>query len=282
MSQLATARTQKGSWGRIWSDVGPAGRASLVAVALLLFAASFGPAINPRSGYDIDPRNRFAPPSWEHWMGTDEVGRDLFSRVLLGTRISLMVAGTSLLIAVSVGLILGTVSGYVGGAVDELIMRITDLFLSVPTFILALVIASTLGPGTWNAAIAIGIAWWPQYARLVRGQVLATKANDYVEAARALGAGSARIAVRHVLANSYSPIVIKMTLDVGTAILITAGLSFIGLGSQPPTPDWGTMIATARPYIFSAPWYPTIIGFAILVTVSAFTMAGDALQDVAP
>lgn len=255
------------------------GKFSLGVVLAIIALAVIGPAIVPNDAYTFNMRNRFAPPSVEHIMGTDEIGRDVFARVLIGARISLSVAAASLAIALTVGVALGTIAGIAGGLVDEVIMRLTDLFLAIPTFILALVIAATLGPGTWNAAIAIGIAWWPEYARLVRGQVVSVRQNEYVEAITALGGGHLRIAVKHVLANSFDPVVIKMALDVGHAILITAGLSFIGLGSQPPTPDWGTMIASARPYLFSAPWYPTLVGIAILVTVSAFTLAGDSLQD---
>lgn len=257
-------------------------KGSIITVIAIIALACMGPVLLPNDAYAFNMRNRFAPPSVEHIMGTDEIGRDVFARVLIGARISLLVAGMSLAIALTIGVALGTTAGMAGGLVDEVIMRLTDLFLAIPTFILALVIAATLGPGTWNAAIAIGIAWWPEYARLVRGQVISVRRTEYVEAIMALGGSHFRIAVKHVLANSFDPVVIKMTLDVGHAILITAGLSFIGLGSQPPTPDWGTMIASARPYLFSAPWYPTLVGIAILVTVSAFTLAGDSLQDTAP
>jgi peptide/nickel transport system permease protein len=257
-----------------------AGGALSIGIAVgLIVIALLAPVLSPMDPYALHPDARFRPITAEHWFGTDEIGRDLFSRILYGSRISLSIAGMVLVLSVIVGTIVGAAAGYVGGKLDEALMRMTDIFLAVPTLILAMAIAAALGPGIQHAALAIIVVWWPGYARIARAQVLATKTSTFVEAARSLGASQVRVVARHVLPNSFDPVLVKMALDVGHAILITASLSFVGLGAQPPTPDWGTMIATGRPFIMSAPWYPTLTGLAIFVTVVAFTLAGDAIQD---
>jgi len=266
-------------WRRFRRRLGKGGLLSIGLVAVLIIVALMAPALAPMDPLSLNANARLEPISAHHWFGTDEIGRDIFSRVLYGTRISLSIAAVVLILSVIVGTVVGAAAGYVGGTVDEALMRLTDIFLAVPTLILAMAIAAALGPGIQHAALAIVVVWWPGYARIVRAQVLATKTATFVEAARSVGASQLRVVAKHILPNSFDPVFVKMALDVGQAILITASLSFVGLGSKPPTPDWGTMIATARSFIMSAPWYPTLTGLAIFVTVTAFALAGDAIQD---
>ncbi|MEA2530233.1 MAG: peptide/nickel transport system permease protein, partial [Thermomicrobiales bacterium] len=218
-------------------------------------------------------------PSRAHLLGTDELGRDVLSRIMTGTRISLQVAVVVLTFAVLTGTLIGAVSGYMGGIVDEILMRFTDMFLAFPALILAIAIASSLGRELKYTMIAVSTVFWPWYARLVRAQVLSIKQREYVEAGRSLGLSVWRLLFRHILPNALSVVIIQVTLDVGYAILITSSLSFIGLGAQPPSPEWGTMMSTARNYFRDAWWYITFPGVALTLTVFAFNVLGDGLQD---
>jgi peptide/nickel transport system permease protein len=184
------------------------------------------------------------------------------------------------MISVAVGTTFGLIAGFYGGLVDQLLMRLTDVFLAFPALILAMAVVAALGPGLINAALAIGLVWWPSYARLVRGQVVAARSLPYVEAARAYGAGDVRLMTRHILPNTFGPVAVRIPVTGANAILMLAGLSFIGLGAQPPTPEWGLMIAQARRYLFTAWWYPTVIGLILFISVLAFTLASDSLQDM--
>ncbi len=249
------------------------GAAAIVATAVL------APMLAPRDPNALNIASPLQPPSRTAWFGTDETGRDILSRTIWGARISLVSAALVLSIALSLGLLLGSISGYRGGLVDQILMRITDLFLAFPGLILAIAITAALGPSLRNAVISIGVVWWPLYARLVRSRVLTVKENLYVEAARALGLSETRVLFRHVLPQCWGTVISRLTVDVGYAILLTASLSFLGLGSQPPTPEWGSMIATSRPYFFSYWWTVTFPGLAMAVTVLVFGFLGDALYE---
>ncbi len=247
--------------------------------ALVVAVGVLAPYLSPRDPNVLNLARPLQPPSPAAWFGTDETGRDILSRTLWGTRISLASAGAVLLIAVSIGIGFGAFAGYRGGLADEMLMRTADLFLAFPGLILAIAITAALGPSLRNAVISIGIVWWPIYARLVRSRVLTVKENLYIEAAHALGLSEARILFRHVLPQCWGIIISRMTVDVGYAILLTASLSFLGLGSQPPTADWGSMIATSRPYFLSYWWTVTFPGLAMFAAVIVFGFLGDVLYE---
>ncbi len=226
------------------------------------------------------PDRILLPPSNKHLFGTDEMGRDIFSRCIYGTRISLQVGIIVIAIAATIGVILGGIAGYFGGKIDEIIMRITDAFLSIPSLILALAVGATLGPGLNNAIAAIAVTWWPWYARLVRSQVLQIKEELYIEAAKAIGGGKFYIIVKHIMPNCIAPIIVNASMDVGYAILTAASLGFLGLGAQPPIPEWGLMISTGRKYMPTCWWYATFPGLMIFQSVLGFNLLGDGLRDI--
>jgi peptide/nickel transport system permease protein len=257
----------------------PLSCAGLVVLAAFVVLAVFAPLVAPYDPNVFDGAAKFLHPSASHLFGTDDAGRDILSRVIYGTRYSLGAAAAILAFAAAVGTAIGLVSGYAGGWVDEALMRLTDMFLAFPALVLAMGAAAALGPSLFNAAVATGIVWWPWYARLVRGQVLQLKNEPYVAAARLAGAGRARILVRHVLRNCTTPIIVQMSLDVGYAILTMASLSFVGLGAQPPTPEWGSMIAVGRDFYLDQWWYATFPGLAIFAVVMAANLVGDGLQE---
>jgi peptide/nickel transport system permease protein len=224
--------------------------------------------------------NRLQPPSATHWFGTDEMGNDLYTRVVLATRTSLWVGLTIVGVATIIGVPLGIAAGYFGGVVRSVIMRVTDVFLSVPGIVLALAIVAALGPGILNGIIALSIVWWPGYVRLVEAKALALRNEPFVEAARAVGASHARILAVHILPNCTSPIIVKASMDMGLAILAAASLGFIGLGAKPPAPEWGAMISVARTYMPEWWWYAVFPGLAIYLTVLGFNLFGDGLRDI--
>jgi len=219
-------------------------------------------------------------PGPGHWFGTDQIGRDILSRVFFGSRISLVLGLVVLTISLGVGIPLGLIAGYWGGTVNTLIMRATDIFLAIPPTVLALAVSSALAPNLTNSMIAVSFGWWPWFTRLVQGEVLSVKEEQFIEASRSLGASKFRIAFKDILPNVLSPIIVKATLDMGFVILIGASLSFLGLGAQPPTPAWGTMIAEGRIYLPESWWVATFPGVAIFVTVLGFNLLGDGLRDV--
>ncbi len=257
----------------------PLAMIALAFVALWVVVAVAAPVIAPYSPLQQDIVHRLEEPTSAHWLGTDTLGRDILSRILYGARISIPVGIAAVVLAAVLGTIIGSIAGFVGGILDEVIMRITDLMLSFPTVILALVITAALGAGIENAIIAIMIAWWPSYARLVRGLVLSVKEREYVVVAESLGASRKRILIRHVLPNIVSPIIIMSTLDMGYAILTFASLSFLGLGPPPEIAEWGSMIAAGRNN-FDQWWISTFPGFAILSLTLSFNIVGDSLRDL--
>lgn len=228
----------------------------------------------------VDPANRFLGPSLSHLFGTDELGRDIFSRVVLATGTELFAGIIILAVAISLGVTIGSIAGYFGGWVDEVLMRATDMFLAIPGLFLALAITAALGPSIIHAVAALSVTWWPGYARLVEGQVKSLREQDYVEAARSVGAKPRRIIFSHLVPNMISSILVKASLDYGFAILSLASLGFIGVGAQPPTPEWGSMISNGRQYLPQYWWYSTFPGLAMFLAVFGFSMLGDGLRDV--
>jgi len=266
----------------IYRDLGkhPLALAGLIIISVLVLVAVLAPVIAPFDPYYQVAEDRLQPPGSRYFFGTDDMGRDIFSRVIYGSRLSLAAAAVVLALSTSIGILVGAVAGYVGGRLDEMLMRITDMFLAFPAMVLAMVIASALGPSLLNAMIAIAVVWWPWYARLIRGQILSLKTMEYVEAAKALGAGHARILWKYILPNCTAPLIVQATLDSGYAILTTASLSFIGVGALAPTPEWGSMISIGRSYILAQWWYPTFPGLAIFLAVAGFNLLGDGLRDI--
>lgn len=251
----------------------------LAIVVVFVLAAIAAPLLSPYDPISQKLSQRLKPPSTEHILGTDQLGRDVWSRLLNGARISLTIGLVVVASAVLFGTVIGLVAGYIGGLVDEVLMRLTEIFFAFPSLILAMAIAGALGPSLTNAMIAIAVVSWPVYARLVRGQVLALRHREFIEAAEAVGVSTPRILRKHLLPNTLSPIMVQASFDLGGAILIAAGLSFIGFGAQPPTPEWGVMISDGRKYVSTHPWLPLFPGLAILFTVAAFNLIGDGLRD---
>ena len=255
----------------------------LVIVALFLLVAAFGPlmAPYPQDAYGaVDFSAKLLPPSSEHWFGTDQVGSDILSRVLIGARTTLQIGLTVTGIAILIGVPLGMIAGMTSGWIPEVIMRLTDIFLSIPGLILAIAIVGALGPGIGNAMVALSLVWWPGYVRLVQAKTLSQRNETYVDAARALGAGPFRVVFVHVMPNCLSPIIVKASMDMGLAILGAASLGFLGLGAQPPYPEWGSMVSTGRAYLPDWWWCSLFPGLAIYFTVLGFNLMGDGLRDV--
>jgi peptide/nickel transport system permease protein len=241
-------------------------------------ASVLAPTVAPYDPIDIDVDNRLAPPSLAHWLGVDGLGRDVLSRLLYGGRVSLPVAAVVVVVASIFGTLYGGFAAYLGNWPDEVAMRVVDMVLAFPSLILAMAIAAALGPSIHNSMLALLVVWWPPYARLARGQVLALKARDFVAAAQALGLSEGRVLMRHILPNAVAPSLVLMAMDFGNAIIITAALSFLGLGAVPPTPEWGAMVAEGRELVAQW-WISTFPGIAILMVAVACNFVGDALRD---
>jgi peptide/nickel transport system permease protein len=248
-------------------------------VAFLIFFAIFGPRVVPYDPFDVQTEVRLTPPGLEHPFGTDELGRDLFSRILYGSRYTVLIGLITVSISSLGGLLMGLPTAYWGGWADMLIMRIADIMLSFPYILLVLAIVAMLGPSLTNAMIAIGVAGMPSYARLVRGSVLSAKEEEYVVASQSIGSRDFRVMFRTILPNIMSPIIVYLTLDLPTAVLSAAALSFLGLGAQPPLPEWGALMVNARTFIGSAPWVVTAPGLAIFVSILGLNIFGNALRD---
>jgi peptide/nickel transport system permease protein len=251
----------------------------LIVILGLIVLSFFGEKLAPYDPLAVNIPDKLQPPNANHLMGTDDMGRDVLSRVMVGTRLStetvLVIMSSCLLI----GILVGTPAGYYGGRIDEALMRITEIFLAFPPLILALAIVAALGPSLVNAMLAISAVWWPWYARMVRGQVLSIKKQQFVEAAQSIGASNFRIMFRHILPNCLMPVLVQASMDIGSALVTTAGLSFIGLGAQAPTPEWGAMVGVGRRYLLTAWWLSTFPGLAIFITILSLNLLSDALQD---
>ena len=252
----------------------------LLIILVLVFLALFAPLIAPRSPYVGDLANaRLLTPGPGHWLGTDDQGRDILSRLIYGSRLTLQVVLLVAVIAAPIGLLVGTVAGYAGGWVDAVLMRITDIFLAFPKLVLALAFVAALGPGIGNAIIAIAITSWPPYARIARAETLTVRNSDYILAVQLMGASPWRIVLRHIMPLCISSLIVRVTLDMAGIILTAAGLGFLGLGAQPPLPEWGAMIASGRRFILDQWWVAAMPGFAILIVSLGFNLLGDGLRD---
>jgi peptide/nickel transport system permease protein len=266
------------TWGRF-----AANRLAVIGMLIILglvVLAVFAPLLAPHSPYIGDlAKSRLLPSSATHWLGTDDQGRDILSRLIYGSRLTLQVVLLVAIIAAPLGLLVGTVAGYAGGWVDAVLMRITDIFLAFPKLVLALAFVAALGPGIGNAIIAIAITSWPPYARIARAETLTVRNSDYISAVRLMGASPWRIVLRHIMPLCISSLIVRVTLDMAGIILTAAGLGFLGLGAQPPLPEWGAMIASGRRFILDQWWVAAMPGFAILIVSLGFNLLGDGLRD---
>ena len=258
----------------------PLAMAGLAIIVALLLLVILAPLLAPGTPYGQDLVNRLKPPSAENWFGTDQLGRDIYSRVIHGAHLTLMIVVLVAILAAPAGLLIGTIAGYAGGIVDTVLMRITDVFLAFPRLVLALAFVAALGPGIENAVIAIALTSWPPYARVARAETLALRSSDFIAAARLQGASPGRIVLRHIVPLCLSSVIIRVTLDMAGIILTAAGLGFLGLGAQPPLPEWGRMVADGREFILDQWWVATIPGIAIFIVSLGFNLLGDGLRDV--
>jgi peptide/nickel transport system permease protein len=255
------------------------GVVGLVVIGLLILGAILAPWLATHDPLAQDLSIRLQPPSAEHWWGTDNLGRDVYSRVIYGTRTTLQVVGLVTVIVAPLGLLIGATAGYLGGLADEVLMRVTDIFLAFPGLILAMGFVAALGPGLGNAIIAIALTAWPPIARLSRAEALTVRGSDYIAAARLQGSHSSRIIVRHVIPMCLPSVIVRATLNMAGFILTAAGLGFLGVGAQPPSPEWGAMVSTGRAFMFDSPWVVAAPGLAIALVSLAFNLFGDALRD---
>jgi peptide/nickel transport system permease protein len=258
----------------------PLAVSGVIVVAALIMMAIFASWIAGQSPYAQLLTARLEPPSMEHWFGTDELGRDIFARIMYGSRITLLIIFLVSVVVLPVGLLIGTLAGYFGGALDMFLMRITDIFLAFPRLVMALAFAAALGPGIENAVLAISITAWPPYARLARAETMTIRRSDFILATRMQGASALRIIWSHVVPLCLPSVIVRLTLDMAGIILIAAGLGFLGLGAQPPAPEWGLMVSSGRSYLLDQWWVATIPGLAIFVVSFGFNLLGDGLRDV--
>jgi peptide/nickel transport system permease protein len=273
------------TYGRLrgWARRDRVAAGALAVIVLLALVSLLAPFISPfpaQGAGTPDIESKFEPPSGTHLFGTDNLGRDVLSRVLYGGRISPLIGVAVVVLSAGIGTPLGAIAGFAGGRVDEVIMRVTDVFLAFPPLLLAIAVAAALGPSLPNAVIAIAVTWWPWYARIARGQASSLRRRHFVDAARAIGVKNRDIVRRHIVPNLLTPVVVQATLDVGSAILTGAALSFIGLGVQPPLTDWGLMVSEGRVYFMTRWWFALFPGLAIFAVVMAFNLLGDSIRDV--
>ena len=279
-SSRVHARCQRAYLGWLAFRRNPIAVAGLGIVVGLVVGAALAPWLTGSDGINPELGNRLRPPSLTHWLGTDELGRDIYDRIVWGTRITLYIVGLVSVIVVPIGLVIGVVAGYVGGWVDNVLMRLTDIVLAFPRLILALAFVAVLGPGLENAVLAIALTAWSPYARIARAEALTIRGSDFILAARSQGIPTTGILVRHVMPLCASSVIVRLTLDMAGIILTAAGLGFLGLGAQPPTPEWGAMISLGRQYLIDQWWVPTMPGIAIFVVSLGFNLLGDGLRDV--
>jgi peptide/nickel transport system permease protein len=284
LTETPGSRSQA-AWGgryRAWLQFRRNGlaMAGLIAIIVMILASIFAPVLAPQSPDIQDLAGRLAPPSAAHWLGTDELGRDLFSRLLYGGRITLGMVVAIVLIVAPLGLAVGCIAGYLGGMTDRVLMRVTDVFLAFPRLVLALAFVAALRPGIGSAIIAIALTSWPPYARLARADTLTIRDSDFIAATRLTGAGAPRIILRHIAPLCVSSVIVRVTLDMSGIILTASALGFLGMGAQPPMPEWGTMIAASRDFILAQWWVPTIPGLAIFIAALGFNLLGDGLRDI--
>lgn len=253
--------------------------AGALVIALVAIAGVFAPILAPHSPYTLGLGGEYAPPGWGHPLGTDELGRDILSRIMFGARYALGLSLVAVSLAAVLGILLGLITGFVGGWLDTVVMRMVDVMLAFPTFLLGLALVTFAGPSVRNVALVLAISHLPRYVRLVRGIVLAQKQREFIEAARVAGGSTFKIVTRHLLPNSLDPLIVYASLDLGVIITALAGLSFLGVGIQPPTPDWGVMLTSARQNLYIAPWTAIFPGLAISITVIAFNFVGDGFRD---
>ncbi len=270
---------------RVWLswlafNANPVAVLGLLIIVMLVLTALIAPWITASDGLTPKLAERLQPPSAQHWFGTDELGRDIYDRIVWGSRITLYIVALVGVIVVPIGLLIGTVAGYIGGIVDTVLMRITDIFLAFPRLILALALVAALGPGIENAVIAIALTTWSPYARIARAEALTLRGSEFIMAAKVQGASTGGILLRHVAPLCISSVIVRLTLDMAGIILTAAGLGFLGLGAQPPTPEWGAMISTGRQFLLDQWWVPTIPGIAIFTVSLGFNLLGDGLRDV--
>lgn len=284
LNETPTTRSQA-VWGRryrLWLGLKrhPLAMSGLLVVLLMLLLSLAAPLLTPYDPGFQDLANRLARPSTLHWLGTDELGRDIFTRILFGGRTTLGMVIAVVLITAPIGLFIGCIAGYAGGLLDKTLMRITDIFLAFPRLILALAFVAALTPGVESAILAIALTAWPPYARLARAETLQFRHSDFIAASRISGASSLRIVLRHIMPLCVPSLIVRVTLDMSSIIITAASLGFLGMGAQPPSPEWGTMIATARRFLFSEWWVPLMPCIAIFLTSLAFNFLGDGLRDV--
>ena len=274
------ARCQRFYIGWLEFQRNPVAMIGLVIILGLIGVAALAPWITASDGLEPDLINRLQAPTAAHWFGTDQLGRDIFDRIIWGSRITLYIVGLVTIIVVPIGLVIGVIAGYLGGLVDTILMRLTDIFLAFPRLILAMAFVAVLGPGLENAVLAIALTTWSPFARIARAEALTIRNSEFILAAQVQGVSTVGILTRHVTPLCLSSVIVRLTLDMAGIILTAAGLGFLGLGAQPPTPEWGAMISLGRQYLIDQWWVPTVPGIAILVVSLGFNLLGDGLRDV--